>query len=317
VNAGALLLATGTPAFCTLLDTYSLIKLSSPGMYSSLRAFKKAHCVYKEYIDPDTDTARTVLVKFKNKARLYRGLYERGRRMRKDQVFTHKGITIAEVPIQLSPAHKALYKKLVKERFLDLGDKVIEATNQQSLRQKCLQIATVPDMFVPAGTKPPHNTVFEWLEETLQNWGAGNGTKVIVFMHFHNSVDFAKNRLVKYNPAVITGASGNKEKEKQKFMNDPSCTVLIANAQSAGVALNLQGVCRYAIFLEPTGVPGLFTQASERIFRMGQEHHVTILIARLLGTISPRLIRSMRNRAQDVVDVVGDKKTLLNELLGS
>ena len=92
--------------------------------------------------------------------------------------------------------------------------------------------------------------------------------------------------------------------------------MLIANPRAGGVGLNLQSVCRYVIFAEPTSVPGEFKQASERVYRSGQTRVVSMWILKALGTISPKLTANMLEKERDIVETMRDKQSMLDELLG-
>ena len=240
--------------------------------------------------------------------------YSRARRITKDMVFSPKKPHIIEVPVTLDPTHHKLYKRLVTERFLEVKGEIIDATTAQSLRQKALKIVLNPQLF---SDHPIRNEMLAMTDQLIDSVGIEH-EKVLIFAHFQDTVKALAKYYAKYNPALVYGGAGNNNKEKDKFLKDPTCRMMIANAVSGGVGLNLQSVCGTAIFVEPTSVPGTFKQALERL-RVGhpsQKRVVSIYILKAIGTIAPRLTRSMLGKEKDFLAVTRDRQSMLSELLG-
>jgi SNF2 family DNA or RNA helicase len=78
-----------------------------------------------------------------------------------------------------------------------------------------------------------------------------------------------------------------------RFLEDPTCRVLIAQPLSAGMGLNLQGVSSDVLFLETPLVPKDFHQAVGRVYREGQTKTPNVRIAIAAGTIQERLHRQL------------------------
>lgn len=319
-------LMTGTPAHRDLMDTYALIKLTNPGAYGGLRDFQSRHCVYKKFKLKEPKeiitkggkkkkiTSFTKLAGFKNIGELNKNLYKNAVRITKDKVSKLDPPVIHIVPVKLSKDHKALYDKLSKERVLELEDRLISALEDQALRQKLLQIVTFPELFVDPGVKIQNN-ILEGVDEIIDGIDMAN-TKVIVFANYKQSVKYLAERYKQYNPAILNGDISDKEAQKQKFLKDPTCRMLVANPESAGVGLNLQSVCHNIIFAEPTAIPGDFKQAMDRVFRTGQFKRVNVWILKALKTLSPKAIESMMAREGAIQAVNRDRESLLNVIVG-
>lgn len=319
-------LMTGTPAHRDLQDTFALIRLTNPSSYGGLREFQRKHCVYKTIPlkEPKvittkkgkqkTITSFTKLAGFKNIGDIHKALYQNGVRITKDKVSRLEAPVINIVPVKLSKEHKELYSRLSNERVLELEDRLISALEDQALRQKLLQIVTFPELFVDEGVKI-RNNILEGVDEILDGIDLVN-TKVIVFANYKQSVKYLAKRYEKYNPAILNGDVSNKEVEKQKFLKDPTCRMLVANPESAGVGLNLQSVCHNIIFAEPTAIPGDFKQAMDRVFRTGQFLRVNVWIMKALSTLSPKAIDSMLAREGAIQAVNRDRESLLSAIVG-
>ena len=305
-----LLLMDGTPAHNTLMDLYGFIAMLSPELYGKKETFERTHCVYAH-----NARGEKVLTGFKKKGLMHRALYQTGRRVLKSDVFKMQPPTIKVVPVALSAGHRALYKKLVKERILEFSDgSIIDASSQPSLRQKCMQMVVCPQLFTE---KPMDSNVVYAADEYLDMLGVtpSFGEKLVLFANRRSTVEFLTERYQDRGAVAVYGGSGNNAANIRAFKNDKTCQIMVANPVSGGVGLNLQDMCRYVMFVEPTSVPGEFKQAVERVWRPGQKEHVSIIILKARGTVYPSSIASMLRKEADAVDVHKDSTSMLQELL--
>lgn len=312
---------TGTPIHNEMIDAYALIKLTNEKAYANFGVFDRQHCTYTRI---KLKTPRRMKnggwmrsfkhrSGYKNIEQIKKNLYKNGRRVLKEDVMDIAAATIIEVPVKLETAHMTLYKKLVKERLLQLKDELIIATNAQALRMGCLQIVTCPELFVD-DLKFKNNVV-----ETCKTLVDGvdiNETKVIIWANFQNSVRTLAKYFEQYNPALMYGDS-NTEKNRQKFLKDATCRLLIANPKSAGAGFNFQGVCHNMIFAEPTGVPGDLQQCMDRVHRSGQKNSVNVWIIKAMGTISPKATQDMLRKEGEAQQIHHDRKSFLSDFIAA
>ena len=312
---------TGTPIHNELIDAYALIELTDPGAYVSFHEFDKLHCVYKKIklkTPRKTKSGRTQhffrqRVGYTGIGRVSKALYKHARRVLKKDVGEIRTPTITEIAVKLDSAHLSLYKKLVKERLLEFGDEIIIADNAQSLRQKCLQIVTCPELYTEE--MKFKNNVIGAVKELINGMDLSK-SKIIVFCNYQDSVRNLSQYFEHYNPALMYGGS-NTEKNRQKFLNDDTCRVLIANPKSAGAGFNFQSVSHTIVFAEPTGVPGDFKQCMDRVNRWGQKSLVNVYIVKALGTISPKATKEMLRKETEAQEVYHDRHTFLSEFKGA
>jgi SNF2 family DNA or RNA helicase len=256
----------------------------------------------------------TVINDYLNLDMMSRALYAKASRVTKDQVLKLDKPNIIEEEVQLSKQHLELYRKLIKERVLSTGSEYFTASEAQTLRQTALKIVLNPDAYTDAKIKD--NQIKEWLTEKLDSLGCEHLEKVVVFAQFNQSVEKLSQWFKHLNPALVYGKSKTQE-NVQKFLTDDSCRLMIAHPKSGGVGVDqLQTLCRYVIFVEPTSVPGEFTQALDRLHRRGQQHAVVCYILRVARTTWPKRVDEMRRKMKLLRDVTMDKTALLDELLG-
>ena len=143
---------------------------------------------------------------------------------------------------------------------------------------------------------------------------------VLVYAWYHASVDKILQRYSHLNPAVLNGSVQGleRERQKQRFINDPTCKMIVANPKSGGVGVDgFQHVCSHVIFAEICTVPGAFLQAVDRVHRTGQKmESVNVYLLVVKGTISVKLRNNLARKEADGNKVMPDKKTLLAELTG-
>lgn len=299
----ALHLFTGSPIPNTLMDAYGMIRLVNPEAYLTKRAFERKHVVYNEFSDfKEIDH-------FENEELLYENLYKHGRRVTKTDVLDLPPMLPIQHDIELSAAHRKLYRNLLNERFLELPDgTVIDASDASKLRQVAMQLLTSPEMYTDEKIT---NELESWLFETLEAIGKH---KIILFCHYKSTVKKLADVLSSYNPAVLYGETKDGDEQVRKFNEDPSCGIFIVNIDSGGAGLNLQ-ISSYIIFYEPPQTPMQAHQGIARSWRGGQNKSVTVFFPRITKTIAAKRISNLLDKEQVNNAVVRDRDALLYELL--
>lgn len=286
-----LLLMTGTPAHNHLVDLYGYIHLITPTRYGSLAAFYRQHVDVEVYgRTEERPRGFEKIVGYRNLDLMYAALYAQARRVTKEEALDLPEREVIEIPVDLDRPHYTAYRKLVEERILEFPDgSVIDATNSSALRQITLRAVLNPrELGIDK-----QSAVVVGMETLLESLGMDE-EKVVVFCYYNESVASLRESFAKYNPAVIYGGTTNKEREKQKFLRDASCRMLIANYVAGGVGVDgLQGVSRYIVCAEPISVPGDYQQAIDRLHRSGQDRKVTVYIFTARGTTAVTVKREM------------------------
>lgn len=147
---------------------------------------------------------------------------------------------------------------------------------------------------------------------------ASRGEKVLVWTTFVRNIRALTHELAQFNPAVVHGGvppedSGptdvrTREAELDRFRNDPSCSVLLANPAAAGEGISLHHWCHHAIYLDRTFNAGHFLQSQDRIHRLGldpaTETRFTLLISE--NTIDAVVNVRLREKVKALADLMND-----------
>ena len=316
----AALLMNGTPGKNSLADLFGYIDFLTPGVYKGKSGFDHMHV---EYTTVDTvvpgkrgglDICKRLIVSgFRNLDQLYQNLYLQARRVEKEDVLKElPGKRLIPVHFKLSPKHKALYDKLVREKLIIFADdSMIDISYSAAVRNTCMQIVVHPQMV----QLDEESEIFKVLDELLEELAPSSTNKVFILAHYRATIEKIGKRYEKYKPALIYGGS-NTEKEKVRFQEDDNCLMCVANYLSGGVGLDFQNNCHTVICFEPTTVPGDFKQAVDRVDRKGQLHKVFVYILIATGTIYSKTVATMRKKDAEILSVVS-KGRLQAELCGS
>lgn len=308
------MIMNGTPARTDLSGLYGYVKFISPEIYRSRMHFNTKHIVFKKLrVTVDAERMRDVQVidHFVNTEELYANLYHNARRVEKQEVMELPLKNLIPYKFELEEDHYDLYRQFVEQKLLVFEDNtILDGINSSALRNSAMQAVIHTDML----QLKSESAVFAAIDAILEGLDLDK-TKVFLLGHYRKTIEALAERYSNYNPAVIYGGTGNNEKEKDKFLKDPSCRMAIANYESGGVGLNLQDVCHTAIVVEPTGVTGAFDQAVDRLHRSGQKRQVNIYLLMPKGTVYISVVASMTKRRAQIRGVVSALQ-VKNELLG-
>jgi hypothetical protein len=133
---------------------------------------------------------------------------------------------------------------------------------------------------------------YDYVMEVVAD-AARRGEKVLIWSTFVRNLRALARELHHFKPAIIHGgipsednaAPGavTREAELERFRNDPTCAVLLANPAAAGEGISLHHWCHHAIYLDRTFNAGHFLQSQDRIHRLGLAPHIetrfTVLIS--------------------------------------
>jgi hypothetical protein len=126
--SNGIVLMTGSPIDTNLTDAYGLIALVTPGSYGSKRNFDRVHCLFNPY------SPYPQILAYIRHDLLHYNLFLQGRRVKKADVSDLPPRLISEIPITLNRSHRQLYARIVEDRLAEIGDRVLDLTEQPTPR---------------------------------------------------------------------------------------------------------------------------------------------------------------------------------------
>ena len=148
--------------------------------------------------------------------------------------------------------------------------------------------------------------------------GEVGSSKLIVYTYYRMSSGRMVKHLEKYGAVACYSEVSARQQELNltRFLEDPTCRILVAQPGSGGVGFNPQHVCGEVLFIEEPILPKDFIQAVGRVHRDGQQRIPNVRIAIAEGTIQVRLHERLLMKDALANQVQGGFVDLRNAILG-
>jgi superfamily II DNA or RNA helicase len=281
---------TGTPMENNLMELWSLLSLTAPGLFPSPTRFRD---YYASPIERHGD--RELL------AQLQRRIRPLIKRRTKEQVAADLPAKQEQVlQIDLHPQHRKLYQThLQRERQKVLG--LISDMNANRftilrsltlLRQLSLHAGLIDDAYwdVPSSK-------IDALLRQLREVAAG-GHRALVFSQFTGFLAKVRARLdaegMQY--CYLDGSTRNRAAVLQGF-KDGAAPVFLVSLKAGGFGLNLTEA-DYCFLLDPWWNPATEAQAVDRTHRIGQTRNVMVYRLVAAGTIEEKVMALKARKAK-------------------
>ena len=291
----------GTPLTKSPADLFHIFQLINPAMYITMKNFMRTHAVYAK-----DDGGFPMIVGWRKLEALQARLDRFSRRMIKSQVLKDlppKQLIIKQ--FDLEDTHQKRLKELLDFGFVELQDAsreflFLEGT---SLLMQARQAMFNPDILGLKG-KSAYIEVLKNLLEDL------DGEQVIIFAHFHGTIDLIKQLLdeMKITSTELHGrVTAAKRDQAVTAFKTKKVQVLLANPLSAGVGLDFQQA-RNVIFAELDHQVDSFWQGMDRVHRPGQTEDVNVYALVARNTPAVALMRGIKTNIDYVAKVLTGKE---------
>lgn len=303
-------LLTGTP-ISAIVDSYSYIKLKTPGAYRSYKAFTNTHVKEYDFYNNPKVFQNLELLRSNFDLQTITGTKEEFHGFRVEPMFP-------DATYELDPEHYRLYTQLVEEQLLSLTDgEVIDATTSQRLYQALQQVVCNWGHF--CGDASKRSAVYDIIDQTVEETQCAqrDKSKLIIWTRAKmtsRAVLAYCNEVLKVK-AVAAYSEVDSERSVQAFMNDPSVRILVGQPRSCGAGLNPQHICWEALYVELETSSILMRQSIGRIVRVGQKHIPRIKIAVAKGTIQESVVNRLLKNDDQVATVETTKQSVRNMLI--
>ncbi|HEX5533966.1 MAG TPA: DEAD/DEAH box helicase [Actinomycetales bacterium] len=297
---------TGTPLENSLMDLWSMLSITAPGLFPDPKAFSDH---YRRPIESGRDPALLATLR-----RLVRPLMLR---RTKDQVardLPPKQEQILEVP--LGARHERIYQThLQRERqkvlglIHDLDANRFEIFRSLTLlRQLSLAPALVDEKYEGVRSSKV-DALLEQLAEVV-----GEGHRALVFSQFTRFLAVVRERLeaegIEYE--YLDGSTRDRATRIDRFRQGEAPVFLIS-LKAGGFGLNLTEA-DYCFVLDPWWNPAVEAQAVDRAHRIGQLR--TVMVYRLVssGTIEEKVMALKARKADLFARVIDDGAAMSSSL---
>jgi SWI/SNF-related matrix-associated actin-dependent regulator 1 of chromatin subfamily A len=114
--------------------------------------------------------------------------------------------------------------------------------------------------------------------------------KIVIFAVHRDVIETMRSGLRDFGAVVLYGGTDPETRQKNidKFQNNPKCRVFVGNIMAAGTAITLTAA-HNVTFVEQDWVPGNNAQAIMRCHRIGQTEHVKVRFVVLDGTLDAKI----------------------------
>lgn len=287
--------ATGTLLLNNPLDAYVPLKWigAERANYSTFRYY------YCNYGGPFGN----MLVGFKNVHVLQDQIKKYSLRRTKDILDLPPKNIIHEY-VDMSEAQSIFYEN-VKAGIAQNVDKVkLSTANVLSMVTRLRQATACPSILTSESIPSAKMDRAEDLAEQI----LASGYKLVIFSTFKQTVYELAERLKQYKLVIATGDQKDFEIEdaKKQFQEDPATQVFIGTWQKCGTGITLTAAS-YLIFIDTPFTEAEFTQASDRIYRIGTKESVFIYNLVTRYTVDERVLELVTDKGA-IADYVVDEK---------
>jgi superfamily II DNA or RNA helicase len=299
---------TGTPMENNLMELWSLLSITAPGLFPNPERFKDY------YARPIEKGGNGELL-----AQLRRRIRPLIMRRTKEQVaadLPEKQEQVLEV--ELHPRHRKVYQThLQRERQKVLG--LLDDVNHNRftilrsltlLRQLSLHAALVDEEHADVPSAKI-DSLLEQIEDVV-----GGGHRALVFSQFTRFLRMARGRLeaAGVECCYLDGSTTNRPAVISSF-KDGAAPVFLISLKAGGFGLNLTEA-DYCFLLDPWWNPATEAQAVDRTHRIGQTRNVMVYRLIAAGTIEEKVM-ALKARKRELFSSVIDSDGAFSSALSA
>lgn len=288
---------TGTPIENSLMDLWSLLSITAPGLYPDPKRFSE---VYRKPIESGNSPERL--------ATLRRRVAPLIRRRTKGEVLSELPPKVEQVvDIELGPAHSKLYKsqlQLQRKKVLGLMEDVTKNRFEIFKSLTLLRQLSLDPGLVDAEHDGVGSAKLDRLVEDLDQL-VSEGHRALVFSTFTKFLGRARDRLDEagIGYAYLDGRTRDRDAAIERFTSGDAPVFLIS-LKAGGFGLNLTEA-DYCFVLDPWWNPAAETQAIDRAHRIGQTNTVMVYRYVSVDTIEDKVME-LKARKAALFDMVLD-----------
>jgi superfamily II DNA or RNA helicase len=281
---------TGTPMENNLMELWSLLSITAPGLFPSPERFRDY------YAKPIEKSGSAELL-----TQLRRRIRPLIMRRTKEQVAADLPAKQEQIlEVELDPEHRKVYEThLQRERQKVLGllddvgrNRFTILRSLTLLRQLSLHAGLVDPEYADVPSAKI-DALLEQIEDV-----AGSGHRALVFSQFTRFLKIARTRLetAGVECCYLDGSTANRPAVISSF-KDGTAPVFLISLKAGGFGLNLTEA-DYCFLLDPWWNPATEAQAVDRTHRIGQTRNVMVYRLIAAGTIEEKVMALKARKAE-------------------
>jgi len=299
---------TGTPIENNLSELWSIFDFIMPGYLHNHARFVE---VYEKPILKDDKEALEDLHQLIAPFIL--------RRMKKDVLTELPDKYESKILTELTEEQKQIYVSYLENIRIEIRSEIDEGGIEKSrmkilaaltrLRQICCHPSTFLENY--QGGSGKLDLLMELITEAI-----ANDHRILVFSQFTSMLRIIEEELKDMNIQYfyLEGSTPTEERnESVKRFNQGECQVFLISLKAGGTGLNLVGADT-VIHYDPWWNPAVEEQATDRVYRIGQQNKVHVLKLITKGTIEEKIFKLQRKKKELSDSVITSKEVFINTL---
>ena len=327
-------------------DVWHQVKFLDGGdlLGATFTAFKRSYCIEQEFKFGHRYVSK--IVDYKNLDDLRDRIGTLMLRRTKKQCLDLPDKVIQPIHVEMTSKQKSFYDKINKgiiaELGADIGSAKLSLPNVLSKLIYALQVASNPALIDPqqhverlskrfqeSPDQRLQEQIYFWqnlqplsieesakvlaLDEMLELYCEEQ--KVVLWSNFVGNIELLAERYQRYQPVVYYGKTKHTARDQavDRFNNEDSCRLFIANPQAAGLGLTLIS-SSLSIFFDRNFSTVDYQQAVDRIHRIGQTKVCHILIMKAQKSVDHFIDYIIREKAE-LSDFLHDQRYNIDEAM--
>ncbi len=298
-NKGRIAL-TGTPVENNLTELWSIVDFVQPGLLGSLNEFKNT---YEKPLQKEQENYDEIQEHIEDKIHfIYKRRTKAGEL--KDQLpikYEHKG----EMEVSLGKEQNGLYNAVIEQVQ---NKEIAPIDGIRQLKMLCSHPGLIDPSFRDLKPKkvPKLEHTIKKIEEIKQR-----NEKVLIFTEYREMQSILKLSILNefnINPMIVNGSTDSRQALVDQFNKMHGFDVMILSPKAAGTGLTITSA-NHVIHYTRWWNPAVENQATDRVYRIGQEKDVHVYYPLVTGGGQGRTV-------EEIVDkLLTDKKALAENVI--
>jgi SNF2 family DNA or RNA helicase len=137
----------------------------------------------------------------------------------------------------------------------------------------------------------------------------GQYQKIVIFGIHRDVIEGLRSSLKAFDAVTLYGGTDPKTRQKNidRFQNNPKCRVFIGNIKACGTAITLTAADQ-VLFVEEEWTPADNAQAAMRVHRIGQSKPVSVRITRLPDSLDQKIGGVLARKTREIAELLAEKE---------